>query len=165
VQASDWENVPGLWAVAAGAAAIVLTRVAIRFIRRIRARPRELGMDRAAIVSLSEDLQQRIINEQRGSIGTPQVLAWDAPAYRLARRRLRSRNQDADLQSSLLDLDEARADLRAAWRFSKAGSGAHPEDLEIALRAHATAIEQFADASAIFVRISWQRRRSNGTAA
>jgi hypothetical protein len=152
-------------AVLAGAAIILSARLMTRLVRRIAPRPRELSTDRATIVALSEDLQHRIIDEQRGIIGTPEVLAWDARAYQVARLRLRTRNSSADVQAALLDLDEARADLRTTWRFSKTSPGPLPGDLEIALQAHASAIGQFADASAIFVRISWQRRRPNGTAA
>jgi hypothetical protein len=165
VQPSAFENVPGVWAVLAGAAIVVLARLGATLFRRIMPRPRELGTDRAAIVALSEDLQRRIIDEQRGAIDTHEVLAWDARAYRLARLRLRARGQPADVQAALSDLDEARADLRTAWRFSKTGQGVLPEDLENALRDHATAIHQFADATAIFVRISWQQRWPNGSAA
>jgi hypothetical protein len=110
-------------------------------------------------------LQHRFIDEQRGAISTREVLAWDARAYRLARLRLRTRNQSGDVQAALLDLDEARANLNTAWRFSRTGLRAFPEDLENTLQAHAAAIEQFADATAILVRISWQQRRPNGTAA
>ena len=165
MQASDFENIPGLWAVVVGAAIVLIARMAARLFRGSGPGPSELSEDRAAIVFLSEDLQHRIIDEQRGAIGTREVLAWDARAYRLARLRLRTRNQSGDVQAALLDLDEARADLNTAWRFSKTGLRAFPEDLDNALQTHAAAIEQFADATAILVRISWQQRRPNGTAA
>jgi hypothetical protein len=65
----------------------------------------------------------------------------------------------------LLDLDETRASLRTAWQLSKTDPGVFPGDLETALRAHASAINQFAEASAILVRISWRGKRPQGTAA
>jgi hypothetical protein len=165
VQASDFENIPGLWAVVAGVAIVLVARLAARLFRRTRPAPRELSEDRAAIVALSEDLQHRIIDEQRGAVSSDDVIAWDARAYRLARLRLRTRNQSGDVQAALLDLDEARANLNTAWRFSRTGLRVIPEDLENALQVHAAAIEQFADTTAILVRISWQQRRPNGTAA
>jgi len=165
VQAPDFENVPGLWAVAAGAVIVLIARLVAGALRRIRLRQHGPDEDRAAIVALSEDLQHRIIDEQSGAVDPPEVFAWDARAYRLARLRFRVRNQSADVHAALHDLDEARAGLRMAWRFSKAGSGAFPGEMDSALQAHAAAIEQFADAAAIFVRISWRDRRPNGTAA
>jgi hypothetical protein len=165
VQGSAFDSVPGLWAVLVGAAIILSARLISKLIRAIRPPYGALSTDRAAIVELSEDLQHRILDERRGSVGTPKVLAWDAHAYRLARLRLRTRDKSAEVQAALLDLDEARAGLRAAWQLSKTDPGAFPGDLETALQAHASAINQFAEASAILVRISWQRRRPRGTVA
>ncbi|MGH3282703.1 MAG: hypothetical protein ACRDNW_26735 [Trebonia sp.] len=143
----------------------IIARLMVGSLRRLRPRPHELGEDRAGIVALSEDLQHRIIDEQRGAIEPQEVLSWDSRAYRLARSRFRTRNQAAEIQAALHDLDEARAGLRMAWRFSKAEPGALPGEMENALQAHTAAIEQFADATAIFVRISWRDHRPNDTAA
>jgi hypothetical protein len=156
VQASDFDNVPGLWSVLAGAAIVLIARLAATLFARMRPKPRALSEDRAAIVALSEDFQNRVIGERRGAIDAAEVLAWDARAYRLARLRLRTHTQSAETRAALLDLDEARANLGTAWRLSKTGPRALPGDLENALQAHAIAIEQFADAIGIFVRVSWR---------
>ena len=100
MQASDFENIPGLWAVVAGVAIVLVARLAARLFRRTRPAPRELSEDRAAIVALSEDLQHRIIDEQRGAVSSDEVIAWDARAYRQARLRLRTRNQSGDVQAA-----------------------------------------------------------------
>jgi hypothetical protein len=151
----DFESIPGIWAAVTGAIIIVFTRQAIRIIRKIYRRPSEIPADNAAIVTLSEDLQRRVLDEQRGAIEPAHVLAWDAAAYRAARRRLRARSRSAALMAALSDLDEARADLRTAWRFTKTEAAGTDAELSVALETHALAIGQFAEASSIFVRVSW----------
>jgi hypothetical protein len=121
--------------------------------------------DRAAIVALSEDLQHKIVDERRGAGSEDAVLSWDARAYRAARTRLRARDPARAVDSALSDLDEARASLNAAWRFARSDPRAFSGDVADALQAHAAAIERFADAAAIFVRVSWQPPRPDGAAA
>jgi hypothetical protein len=164
VQLSDFGNGSGLWGVAAGVAIILAVRLASRLFRRTAPGAGAPDGDRAAILALSEDLQRMITDERRGTGGEREVLAWNAQAYRMARTRLRTRNPALDVWSALSDLDEARADLSAAWRFSKLEPRAFPGDVEDALRTHAAAIQQFADAAAIFVRISWRQRPPDGAA-
>jgi hypothetical protein len=155
VRGQVFDSAPGLWAVLIGAAAILSARLITRLLRAVRTPEAALSADRAAIVRLSEDLQRRILDERRGSAGTPEVLAWDASAYRLARLRLRTRDQSKEVMAALVDLDEARASLRTAWQLSKTDPGVFPGDLEAALEAHASAVSEFAEASAILVRLSW----------
>ena len=168
MQLSELGNGSGLWGVAAGTAIILAARLAFRLFRRTTpgaGGPDGPDGDRAAIIALSEDLQRKITDEWRGTGSEHAVLDWDAQAYRRARTRLRTRNAALDIWSALSDLDEARADLSAAWRFSKLDSRASATDVESALRSHAAAIEQFADAAAVFVRVSWRPGPPDGATA
>lgn len=86
-----------------GAAIVITAWLTARAFRRIGQRTDGLDQDRTVIVAFSEELQRRIVDEQRGAIGPDAVLAWDARAYRRARLRLRSCRQSIGVQASLRD--------------------------------------------------------------
>jgi hypothetical protein len=154
----------GFLAVAAGAAVIVVIRQIMRFFRKSSVRAEQLKSECVKLVALSEDLQDRISRERHGAAVTDEVYAWDVSAYRRARRRLGGLAPSTPVQMAIAELDETRADLKAAWRRSLDRSPEDREDLTAAMQAHSEAIENFATSSSIMVRVSWPFGQSAETA-
>jgi hypothetical protein len=146
----------GLLAVVAGAAIIVAFRQVARLSRKPDLRVRLLKSECAKLIALSEDLQKRMTRERQGLVTADEVYSWDTRAYRLARRRLGGFSPSASIQMAITELDEAGADLRAAWQQSLNGSAEGQEDLfAAAMSAHSEAIGNLAAAGSILVRFSW----------
>ena len=145
----------GLLAVVAGTAVIVAFRQITRIFNNSDSRIKQLKSECAKLVALSEDLQRRVTRGRQGLGTTDGVHAWDAQAYRLARRRLGRFSPSAPIQTAVAELDETRADLKTAWQQSLGTSGEGREDLlTTALTAHSEAIDNLAAASSILVRLS-----------
>lgn len=146
----------GLLAVVTGAAIIVAFRQVIRIFRKSAPYAHQLKSECAKLVALSEDLQKRMMRERQGLSAADEVHAWDARAYRLAKRRLGNFSPSAAIQTAVTELDETRAELKAAWRQSLDRCADGREDLlTVAMSAHSEAIDNLAAASSILVRISW----------
>lgn len=138
-----------LLGVLVGAVVIISIRLVTRFLGRRNAR--NIARECVTLISLSEDLQRRI----RGRATDIAVSSWDGRAYRSARSRLTSLEPPAPVRAALWDLDEMRQQLTTAWRLSRLGTASEPFGVDAAIREFTTAIEHFATASSILVRISW----------
>lgn len=131
--------------------AVVIASVRLVGLSRGRGDSRDITRECATLITLSEDLQRRIRAEDTALA----VTGWDSRVYRGARSRLTALGPPPPVQAALRDLDEARQELTTAWRLSGVMSAGEPFGIHLALREHATAIEHFATASSILVRITW----------
>jgi hypothetical protein len=146
----------GLLAVVVGVAIALSAQQVIRYFRKADDRARRLKQECVDILTLSEELQDRVTADASTA---DDVASWDIRAYRRARARLRHLDPPASILAALADLDESRADLMLAYRFSAAQApGNHPSGgqwkLAEAVRAHAEALDHFATSGSVLVRIS-----------
>jgi hypothetical protein len=157
-------QVVGLLAVVIGAAIAVSVRLVLRVLRKPGHREQLVKEECAKLLFLSEDLQRRILAQQRGSGMAADVPSSDAGAYRRAWMRLQNLRPPAPVQAALTELDETRTDLRLAWQLSASQPSANPRSLAYAIDAHAEAIEHFATSASVLIRVSWPSGASSEVA-
>jgi hypothetical protein len=151
-------------AVVIGVAIAISVRLVLRFLRKPDLREQQVKEECAKLLLLSEDLQRRVLAEQRGSDMAQDFYSWDAGAYRRARMRLQNLRPPISVQAVLTELDETRADLRFAWQLSASQPSASTRSLADAIDAHAEAIDHFATSSSVIIRVSWPSGRDSEAA-
>lgn len=134
--------------VVAAVAAMILRRVTERREAAAGLRTKRLTVE---VIRSSEELRATATAPSAGGAPSSARLVEHDPRYRAAVRGLRASPSSADVETTLLELELARQQLLVAVV-------AHDADfLQNALRSLDEAIENFATASSVMVRLAWRR--------